>query len=87
MTKAFHDLRRKTLAYAHAFEQILSDRRPSRTIGLLCPSSEDFLFAWLGLMRCGYSVLLIAYVEVKDLSWKHANSMLDTPDLNVSLLL
>lgn len=32
------------------------------TVALLCPSSVDFLFIWLGLMRLGYSVLLIAYV-------------------------
>jgi len=30
------------------------------TIALLCPSSIDFLFTWLRLMRAGYSVLLIA---------------------------
>jgi hypothetical protein len=31
-----------------------------KCVGLICPSSEDFLFAWLGLMRAGFSVLLIA---------------------------
>ncbi|PVH75981.1 acetyl-CoA synthetase-like protein [Cadophora sp. DSE1049] len=29
-------------------------------VGLLCASSVNFLFAWLGLIRAGYSVLLIA---------------------------
>ncbi|KAL8839469.1 MAG: hypothetical protein Q9176_004465 [Flavoplaca citrina] len=31
-----------------------------RTVALLCPSSLEFLFTWLGLMRLGYAVLLIA---------------------------
>ena len=31
-----------------------------RTVALLCPSSADFLFTWLALMRLGYGVLLIA---------------------------
>jgi acyl-coenzyme A synthetase/AMP-(fatty) acid ligase len=30
------------------------------TVALLCHSSPEFLFTWLGLMRLGYSVLLIA---------------------------
>ncbi|KAH7390432.1 hypothetical protein BKA64DRAFT_679228, partial [Cadophora sp. MPI-SDFR-AT-0126] len=29
-------------------------------VGLLCASSVDFLFAWLGFIRAGYSILLIA---------------------------
>ncbi|KAF2769914.1 acetyl-CoA synthetase-like protein [Teratosphaeria nubilosa] len=45
--------------------QILSQSSDStlfegRTIGLLCPSTPDFLFTWLALMRLGKSVLLIA---------------------------
>ena len=34
-----------------------------KTVAFLCPSSIDFLFGWLALMRLGYSVLLIAYVN------------------------
>lgn len=30
------------------------------TIGLLCPSTPEFLFTWLALMRLGHAVLLIA---------------------------
>ncbi|KAF8420389.1 hypothetical protein EV426DRAFT_612188 [Tirmania nivea] len=30
------------------------------TVALLCPSSVDFLFHWLSLMRLGYAVLLLA---------------------------
>lgn len=30
------------------------------TVGLLCPSTPDFLFLWLALMRAGCAVLLIA---------------------------
>ncbi|KAH9825397.1 Acetyl CoA synthetase-like protein [Teratosphaeria destructans] len=31
-----------------------------QTVGLLCPSTPDFLFTWLALMRLGKAVLLIA---------------------------
>ncbi|KAH7311831.1 hypothetical protein BKA65DRAFT_610060 [Rhexocercosporidium sp. MPI-PUGE-AT-0058] len=34
--------------------------KPLECVALLCHSSISFLFAWLGLMRAGYSVLLIA---------------------------
>jgi thioester reductase-like protein len=30
------------------------------TVGLLCPSTPEFLFIWLALMRLGHAVLLIA---------------------------
>ena len=30
------------------------------TVGLLCPSTPDFLFTWLALMKLGHSALLIA---------------------------
>ena len=30
------------------------------TIGLLSASSTDFVLTWLGLMRLGYTVLLLA---------------------------
>ena len=33
---------------------------PQCTVALLCPSSPLFLFAWLGLMRLGLAVLLVA---------------------------
>ncbi|KAF2141900.1 uncharacterized protein K452DRAFT_318826 [Aplosporella prunicola CBS 121167] len=36
------------------------DLCPKQTVALLCPSSPDFLFAWLALMRLGHAVLLIA---------------------------
>ncbi|KAK3677667.1 putative NRPS-like protein biosynthetic cluster [Recurvomyces mirabilis] len=32
----------------------------SQTVGLLCPSTPDFLFTWLALIRLGHAVLLIA---------------------------
>lgn len=31
-----------------------------QSVALLCPSSADFLFVWLALMRLGHSVLLLA---------------------------
>ena len=30
------------------------------TVGLMCASSLDFVFTWLGLMRLGYTVFLLA---------------------------
>jgi len=33
---------------------------PKQTVALVCPSSADFLFSWLALMRLGHPVLLIA---------------------------
>ncbi|TKA76180.1 hypothetical protein B0A55_03068, partial [Friedmanniomyces simplex] len=41
----------------HDNERVLSKRQ---TIGLLCPSTPEFLFTWLALMRLGHAVLLIA---------------------------
>ena len=33
----------------------------SRTVAMLCASSPDFLFLWLGLTRLGFSSLHVAY--------------------------
>ncbi|KAL8728930.1 MAG: hypothetical protein Q9181_005172, partial [Wetmoreana brouardii] len=41
------------------FEDV-NEQQNSGTVALLCPSSLEFLFTWLGLMRLGYSVLLVA---------------------------
>ena len=45
-------------------KQLLSDNPDSlskrSTVGLLCPSTPEFLFAWLALMKLGHAVLLIA---------------------------
>nr|POE56176.1 non-canonical non-ribosomal peptide synthetase fub8 [Quercus suber] len=37
-----------------------SELSKHRTVGMLCPSTEKFLFTWLALMRLGHAVLLIA---------------------------
>jgi acyl-CoA synthetase (AMP-forming)/AMP-acid ligase II len=34
--------------------------RGQTTVALLCPSTPEFLFVWLGLMRLGHAVLLVA---------------------------
>ncbi|KAK8133359.1 male sterility protein-domain-containing protein [Apiospora sp. TS-2023a] len=36
------------------------DVKKGTTIGLICASSLDFVFTWLGLMRLGYKVFLLA---------------------------
>ena len=59
---AFADLRQKTIEKAHCIRgQINDESNAPKNAALLCSSSDEFLLAWLGLMRLGYSVLLIAY--------------------------
>ena len=63
---AFRDLQRISLSLGHSLLQYGSLSPPvqaNQTLAFLCPSSVDFLFAWLALMRLGYSVLLLAYVD------------------------
>ena len=61
---AFSDLFRGSNILAELVKgdigELHTDGDRQQTIALLCPSSPLFLFAWLGLMRLGYSVLLIA---------------------------
>jgi acyl-CoA synthetase (AMP-forming)/AMP-acid ligase II len=60
---AFKDLKRVSVAVVNSLAELVSENEFSekqQCVGLICPSSEDFLFAWLGLMRAGFSVLLIA---------------------------
>ena len=60
-TWTFSDVHRGTVAVArllkHDHRAIL---KPSKTVALVCPSTPEFLFGWLALMRLGHSVLLIA---------------------------
>ena len=61
---AFSDLFRGSSIFAELLKgdigELHTEGDRQQTIALLCPSSPLFLFAWLGLMRLGYSVLLIA---------------------------
>ncbi|KAK5124063.1 hypothetical protein LTR85_002260 [Meristemomyces frigidus] len=61
ITFTFDDIKRGS---EHVARTLLADRRQSlserQTVGLLCPSTPEFLFTWLGLMRLGHAVLLIA---------------------------
>lgn len=69
----YSDLRRQSLSTAEALSIAIvegtshhnggSTVPAGTTVALLCPSSVDFLFAWLGLMRLGYAVLMIAWVH------------------------
>ena len=54
----FGDIHRGTNVFAQRLSNALTTSRKS--IALLCHSSPAFLFTWLGLMRLGRSVLLIA---------------------------
>ncbi|KAK8095015.1 hypothetical protein PG997_001700 [Apiospora hydei] len=49
------------------------------TVGLMCASSLDFLFTWLGLMRLGYKVFLLApQLEEKAISHLCSTAGADT---------
>ncbi|KAL8685031.1 MAG: hypothetical protein Q9218_008011, partial [Villophora microphyllina] len=63
----FAELHKSSLSSAALLGKLLkfenngqSGKGASKTIALLCPSSIEFLFAWLGLMQLDYSVLLVA---------------------------
>ncbi|KAK4561065.1 hypothetical protein LTR86_005020 [Recurvomyces mirabilis] len=47
-------------ALLHSSKQNGTNLSKRQTVGLLCPSTPDFLFTWLALMRLGHAVLLIA---------------------------
>lgn len=57
----FSLVRNGSLIVAHLLARKFGERLQQRqTVALVCPSSPTFLFVWLGLMRLGHSVLLIA---------------------------
>ncbi|PMD59587.1 acetyl-CoA synthetase-like protein [Hyaloscypha bicolor E] len=63
---SFKDLQRGSAGVANSLRELVQTNRPIERqfcVGLICGSSEDFLFAWLGLMRAGFVVLLIAQPE------------------------
>ncbi|KAK5246805.1 hypothetical protein LTR40_011969, partial [Exophiala xenobiotica] len=55
----FRDVRQGSEIVAEALSTRLGSR-PGQTVALLCPSSPDFLFTWLAIIRLGHSALLIA---------------------------
>ncbi|KAF3384280.1 Iterative polyketide synthase afoE [Penicillium rolfsii] len=57
---SFRDLRDKSLSAARALKKILDDRKHGATVGLLCASSLDFVWTWLGLTRLAHPVILLA---------------------------
>ncbi|KAF1838624.1 acetyl-CoA synthetase-like protein [Decorospora gaudefroyi] len=56
----FADVDRGTNIFALRLSNALRSPRKPETVALLCHSSPEFLFTWLGLIRLGHSVLLIA---------------------------
>jgi len=58
----FRDLQRGSIHISQlASKQITKVKSSGQTtVALLCPSTPEFLFTWLGLMRLGHAVLLIA---------------------------
>ncbi|EME81979.1 uncharacterized protein MYCFIDRAFT_29743 [Pseudocercospora fijiensis CIRAD86] len=55
----FQDVLSRSVGTANALAGILEvDGR--KVVALLCPSTVEFLFTWLGLIRLGHSVLLVA---------------------------
>lgn len=60
---SFQDVHRGTSFSAQVLDRLLQQNRGSKaqkTVALLSPSCPEFLFAWLGLIRLGYGVLLLA---------------------------
>lgn len=62
----YRELRTFSLAVAVRLRRRLqvSTRVGSGTVGLLCSSSPEFILTWLGLMRLGVSVMILAYVTL-----------------------
>ncbi|KAL1848673.1 putative NRPS-like protein biosynthetic cluster [Diaporthe australafricana] len=58
----YRELRTYSLATAARLRRRLqvSNRNASGTVGLLCSSTPEFILTWLGLMRLGISVMLLA---------------------------
>lgn len=56
----FDNIHHGTDVFAKRLGSTLEVPRSPKTVALLSHSSPEFLFTWLGLMRLGYSVLLIA---------------------------
>ena len=56
----FGDVEQGTIVFAKRLSDALDTPKQLETIALLCHSSPEFLFTWLGLMKLGHPVLLIA---------------------------
>lgn len=56
----FQDVDRGVDVFASRLSTVLGPSRSPQTVALLCHSSPEFLFTWLGLIRLGHAVLLIA---------------------------
>lgn len=57
----FSDISRGTQTVAALLEKEHEEALArSKTVALICPSTPEFLFIWLALMRLGHAVLLIA---------------------------
>jgi acyl-CoA synthetase (AMP-forming)/AMP-acid ligase II len=56
----FADVDQGTNVFASRIATSLGTSRKPATVAFLCHSSPEFLFTWLGLIRLGYAVLLIA---------------------------
>ncbi|KAH7029173.1 uncharacterized protein B0I36DRAFT_422908 [Microdochium trichocladiopsis] len=62
---SFSQLRDLSIQATEVLLDCLKTREPatsSETIGLICASGLDFVLTWLGLMRLGYTVFLLALV-------------------------
>lgn len=62
MTLAFDEVFRGSRVAASLLAPVVAKQAVvPECVALLCTSTVDFLFAWLGLMELGLTVLLIAY--------------------------
>lgn len=72
---AFGDLYLGSLAAAQELRNLVptgDGQSPKKCVALVCASSIDFLFVWLGLMRAGSAVLLIAWVMILNFVSEHS---------------
>lgn len=67
----YRELRTYSLGTASRLRRRLqvSARNASGTAGLICSSTPEFVLTWLGLMRLGISVMIMAYVTHSHPSW------------------
>lgn len=67
----YRELRTYSIGTASRLRRRLqvSDRNASGTAGLLCSSTPEFVLTWLGLMRLGISVMILAYVTYSHPAW------------------
>lgn len=69
-----------SLSAAQTLSQHVAIPTGDASIALLCTSSRDFVLTWVGLMRLGFSVLLLAWVSLGCIMQRAVSSILLAED-------